>query len=207
MKTLSSLLVALVALTTIASATGTITGFYYEPGKAKSYIAGYNTVGGTLLLDDHPDWIFYAGHPSYEGWNATTFSISSPTLSQHWTLSIMMAHDAPFQIGSFVSTRFPFNADTVPGFDWSGNGRGSNTSTTYFDIREVKYTEGKISSLAVDFIQFEETWGRTENLSLEKDRGAFGSYRYNSTIPIVPEASVFGLWVVGVLGFLRRRRN
>lgn len=204
MKTLLASLIALM-LSSVLNAASTITGLYFEPGKATSYIAGFKTVGGTLILEEDPLWTFKAPVHIYPDLNAEYFSISSGYNINSWVLSIQMPEDQLLHTGKFIGTRFPFNPTNLAGFDWGGYGRGCNTSTTYFEILEAKYTDGKLTSLAVDFTQFEEV-RTTVGLSLETNRGAFGSFRYNSTVAIVPEVSSFAITLLGCIGFLKRRR-
>ncbi len=76
------------------------------------------------------------------------------------------------------ATRHPFNSPTVPGLDFSGNGRGNNKSSGWFDVLEVEYNDDEeILRLAVDFRQFDGS----EDMS---GPSTFGSLRINSSIAV-----------------------
>lgn len=78
------------------------------------------------------------------------------------------------------ATRYPFQSPTLPGLDVSGDGRGCNTLTGRFDILEISYASGQISSFAADFEQHCE--GGTPAL--------FGSVRYNASVGFPASARV-----------------
>jgi hypothetical protein len=104
--------------------------------------------------------------------------------------------------GFFIATRFPFQSYGYAGFDWSGQGRGLNTLTAWVDILEAEFDkDGNIESFAVDFTQFEVQRGIL-NVSLEENRWAFGSFRFNSEYPIVPEPSSFILSLASLFALL-----
>jgi hypothetical protein len=122
---------------------------------------------------------------------------------QYWNLDMKNSNNTPLLKGSYLATRFPFQDPGMTGFVWDGNHRGNNTLTAIVNIQEIKYTTGGgdvPTSLAIDFIQFEETWGNLSP-SLETNRWASGSLRFNSEIApnVVPEPNTVGLLLVGVL--------
>ncbi|AAZ98762.1 hypothetical protein Tbd_2809 [Thiobacillus denitrificans ATCC 25259] len=107
------------------------------------------------------------------------------------------------------ATRFPFNSPTKPGLDVSGDGRGNNQLSGWFEILEVEYDVSKthIQKLAVDFTQY------GENLT-QSGPGLFGSLRFNSdvalTIPsAVPEPSTYLTMALGIglVALATRRRK
>jgi hypothetical protein len=110
------------------------------------------------------------------------------------------------QVGLYTNAqRFPFNSPTKPGIDISGNGRGNNTESGWFDILQISYDpSGNLSQFAVDFKQFDE--GNTTV-------GLYGSLRFNSTIPIdtsfsipaVPEPGTLTLMMLGAAALVARR--
>ena len=98
-----------------------------------------------------------------------------------------------------MAQRYLFEAAGHPGLDVSGDGRGSNTLTGSFQVLDVEFNNGTLTSFAANFIQHSE--GATPAL--------YGEIRYNSTIPI-PEPSGIALATLGVVGLIgcgRRRRK
>jgi hypothetical protein len=98
-----------------------------------------------------------------------------------------MPFGAILGVGNYIGVRFPFNSDHFSGFDWSGFGRASNTLTAFWNVLEAVYdTNGLLTTVAIDFIQYEDTWDELDLTTLIANRysSSFGSYRYNSTIPV-----------------------
>jgi hypothetical protein len=112
----------------------------------------------------------------------------------------------PLSVGFYNNaTRWPFNSPTKPGLDISGNGRGNNQLSGWFNVLEIAYGgNGDILSFAVDFRQYDE------NLTMSGP-SLYGSLRFNSTIPLspVPELSPLVLWAGGLaaLALTRARRR
>lgn len=79
------------------------------------------------------------------------------------------------------ATRYPFNSATRPGLSVSGNGRGCNTLTGWFEVKEALYDgSGQPARIAIDFKQNCE--GGTAAL--------IGAIRYNSNLPTELPAGV-----------------
>jgi hypothetical protein len=90
--------------------------------------------------------------------------------------------------------RFPFNSPTRPGLTISGDGRGDNQDSGWFDVLNIAYNpDGTLASLAVNFEQYDTT--------NSTGPGLYGSLRYNSNIPInpVPLPGTLGLLLSGAL--------
>jgi hypothetical protein len=107
------------------------------------------------------------------------------------------------------ATRFPFNSPTKPGLDVSGDGRGNNQLSGWFEILEIEYDASKahIQKLAVDFTQY------GENLT-QSGPSLFGSLRFNSDRPLtipsaVPEPSAYLTMALGIglVALVTRRRK
>lgn len=96
--------------------------------------------------------------------------------STSWNLDFAAPQKVKLLVGSYESaTRFPFQSPTAPGLSVSGSGRGCNTSTGRFVIREIVYSsDQQISSFAADFEQHCE--GGVSALK--------GAIRINSDIPL-----------------------
>ena len=62
--------------------------------------------------------------------------------------------------------------DDIPGLNFSGNGRGSNTLSGKFVVWEFVVKDGKVTSLAIDFVQYSEG---------NKAKPLVGMLRYNSS--------------------------
>ena len=100
-----------------------------------------------------------------------------------WSLDFAAPAGQPLQVGHYSdATRFPFNASTEPGLSFTGNGRGDNQLTGFFDILDLTFaSDGSVQSFAANFTQYDE--GFTESWNE-------GMIRYNSEIPLaadVPE--------------------
>src|SRR5690348_167080 len=100
-----------------------------------------------------------------------------PIFSHWWTLNLAAPNNALLQPGAYEgSQRWPFQAAGNPGLDFTGDGRGCNTSTGRFDVLEiVRDTTGAITQLAANWEQHCE--GFVPAL--------FGQIRYNSDVPII----------------------
>jgi hypothetical protein len=108
------------------------------------------------------------------------------------------------------ATRFPFNSPTKPGLNVSGNGRGNNELSGWFEVFEIEYDASKthIQKLAVDFSQY------GENLT-QSGPALFGSLRFNSDIALtipssVPEPETYLMMALGlglVVTATRRRKR
>ncbi len=174
-----------IALSFVTSASAeTLTGFYYASGpNQSSYVAQ-----GVGMISPETGWTFSKPKKDHNDTNAIRLEMVSknnPENYKYWNICLQMPEDERLKKGNYVAHRFPFQNKDYAGFEWSGNGRGLNTSTSYFNILEVEYSPDHktVTKFAVDFVQFEETWDKTE-VDQRKDRWAQGSFRYNSSIPI-----------------------
>jgi hypothetical protein len=95
-----------------------------------------------------------------------------------WTLAFAAPGDALLVPGTYDNaTRWPFQSPTSPGLSVSGMGRGCNTVTGSFVVREALYgATGQVDAFAADFEQHCEG-GATALL---------GSIRVNSSVPLTP---------------------
>jgi hypothetical protein len=129
--------------------------------------------------------------------NAIRFTLSDPEYGGY-NLE-MVGFDGAFPtVGTYPgATRWPFNGGN-PGLDFSGNGRGNNTLTGNFTVKEsVLDVSGNVLAFAADFTQYDEgnlNWWNT------------GSIYYHSSIP-EPASAVTSLAVVGAFMMVRRRRG
>jgi hypothetical protein len=120
-----------------------------------------------------------------------------------WTIDMLDSTGNPIDTGSYLGNRFAYEKPGVVGFSWIGNHRGNNTITAFIEVLEVVYPQegGNVpTSLAMDFVQFEETWGDLSP-SFETNKWASGSLRINSSIApnVVPEPKVMELIIIGWL--------
>lgn len=95
-------------------------------------------------------------------------------------------------------------------FDWGLQGRFLDSSTTFLDILEVERDGENLTAVAFDFRIFENTMDRLD-LDANVDRSVFGSFRYNSSLPlhsdfVIPEPATIVFMGLTVPFFLRRRR-
>jgi urease beta subunit len=153
-------------------------------------IAGSRTV---LILDSQAGDYIGGGQNRKLTPALGTFQVSAGTANgahisynggaaEWWNLDFTSPPGKSFGIGEYDNTyRYPFNASRA-GLDVSGDGRGCDTSTGRFVVSDfaVDNATGKVKSLAIDFEQHCE--GASPAL--------FGSFRYNSEIPLTPALSV-----------------
>jgi len=98
--------------------------------------------------------------------------------STSWWMNIASANGAPLALGQYSGERWPFQSAGFAGFDFSGDGRGCNTSTSTFEILELAYNDaGALTQLSVDFTQY-----------CEQPNGPalHGQVRFNSSMRINP---------------------
>jgi hypothetical protein len=94
-----------------------------------------------------------------------------------WTIILAMPNEQPLLVpGNFINaTRFSAEDSTSPRLSFSGDGRGNNDVGGKFTILEVIISDGQLVSFAADFTQYADralaAW-------------AYGSIRYNSSIPL-----------------------
>jgi hypothetical protein len=154
-------------------------------------ITGNFDKGASVTFDDGNFWSFDFAAPTFDPINNT---------NDGNRLEVAFYDNA---------TRYPFNAPTRPGMNFSGNGRGNNTLGAWFDVREITYgsNDDEVLSLAVDFRQFDES---EEMLG----PSTFGSLRINSSIalnftgqpvPIPAAAWLFASGLLGLIGIARKR--
>lgn len=79
----------------------------------------------------------------------------------YWTLTLSAPQGQQLVPGTYVNaTRYPFQAATVPGLDFSGDGRGCNTLSGQFTIIDAAYGgDGAVQRLRVSFEQHCEGGG------------------------------------------------
>lgn len=123
----------------------------------------------------------------------------------YWNLDLSAPFGQPLTLGRYENTaRWPFQAVNQPGLTFSGDHRGDNRDSGFFDVLEIAFSpSGNIERFAVNFTQYGE-----ENL----DWWLNGQLRYNSSIPLtssVPEPSTLSLMLLGsllALFWVRARR-
>ena len=112
--------------------------------------------------------------------NGVSVSFHTPTYSHWWYLDFA-APNKQFLVPGVYSgaLRWPFQG-TQAGLDVSGDGRGCNTLTGSFEVKEIVYgpgpwgTQGSVVSFRATFEQHCEGWAAA----------ARGEIRYNATVPI-----------------------
>ena len=99
----------------------------------------------------------------------------------YWSMHIQSPDDSPLAVGVYSEAqRWPFQPPGVAGFDFSGDGRGCNTSSSSFEILEIAYdAQGGLSQLSVDFVQ---------NCESATNAVLRGQVRFNSSLRINPAA-------------------
>lgn len=172
-----------------------ITGLYYT--SSSSSWVGH---GETVIITPSDGFNFnvfrnFDHGPSF--WITDYFTNPDFWSTRSWALDFAAPLGRLLQVGQYLNaTRFGFQSLDVPGLSFTGNGRGDNQNTGYFDVLEISYgTGGEFSSFAADFTQFDENntnwWNR-------------GSIRFNSSIPLisVPEPHSLALFAIGFIGLI-----
>jgi hypothetical protein len=79
----------------------------------------------------------------------------------NWTLDLAAPQGQQLGPGTYLNaTRYPFQAPTVPGLSFSGDGRGCNMLSGQFTITDVVYgADGSIQRLIANFEQHCEGGG------------------------------------------------
>ena len=100
-----------------------------------------------------------------------------------WYLDFAAPFNALLTVGYYDhATRWPFQDAENPGLSFSGNGRGNNMLTGFFEVLEAVYdVDGTVLKFAADFTQFDEGFADWWNK---------GAIRFNSDVPLfssVPE--------------------
>ena len=202
------MLLCVVALTTTVN--GAITALYSAPGKYGSHMSP--TVA---LLKDGEGGKVFDGPTIVEPplTKIFVFGIQDENTGVPDFLVITTLGGATLEVGDFVGHSSPNPGRPYPhiGLDWAAGGRFLESSTSLVDVLEVKRdSENNLIAVAFDFHMFENVD------SLEGDPGpsVFGSFRYNSDIPLttlpeaVPEtAPSLLLGLAGILLFQSRRRR
>jgi hypothetical protein len=75
--------------------------------------------------------------------------------THYWTLDLAAPAGKQLQVGNYPNaTRYPFQAATVPGLDFSGMGSGCNQLSGQFSISAIEYdSAGKVRRLHATFEQ------------------------------------------------------
>ena len=162
---------------------------YLFTGSQSSYDNSLHFMVASLNSPFGPDWDPLSG----ERYN-------------YWTLELAAPFDQVLGVGLYENAaRWPFQNDDQPGLTFSGNHRGNNRNSGFFEVLEISFDDlGNIGSFAVNFTQYGET---------NPDWWINGKLRFNSDIPLsvssVPEPSVIYLLALGVavLLFVSRQRQ
>lgn len=123
------LLVGLLGAVGPASAQVTSLSMTSEPG---DYIGGGQTYFYGAGEGNFGAQVNYAG--------GVTISFVSGNYDHWWNLSFRAPGGAPLTTGTYLNAlRFPFQGDTAPGLDVSGDGRGCNGLTGSFQVLQIEY--------------------------------------------------------------------
>jgi len=128
--------------------------------------------------------------------NAIRFNMSDSVYGSYDLEMVGVDGEFP-TVGTYPgATRWPFNGGE-PGLNFSGNGRGNNTLTGHFTVKEsVLDASGNVLAFAADFTQYDEgnlNWWNT------------GSIYYHSSIP--EPSTALTLATAGAAMLVRRRRR
>lgn len=162
------------------------TAFYFTstPG---SWVGAGQTKLYTAPGDSITAYRYAPDHGAYQ--NAVQFTAGG------YRVTIVAPNYSLPTVGYYGSaTRWPF-MDNGAGLDFSGNGRGNNMLTGWFEVLQADYNaDGSIAAFALNFKQHDEG-GAAYTL---------GAVRYNSSI-VIPEPSMAIL--IGLPALLLPRRR
>lgn len=153
----------------VISATGSGPLLYFR-SSAGDYIGG----GETFIGDSSTG--SFSTMPANSGY--VSLSYTGAGFLEWWTLTMATADDSPLRVGAYDNAvRAPFHGN-AHGIELSGSGRGCNSIVGRYDVLEIATdTAGIITRLAVDFEQ------RCESATAPP---LYGSFRFNSSIPLRP---------------------
>ena len=101
------------------------------------------------------------------------------TNGQYWALDCGAIDRGQLHVGLCTNaTRFPFNNGSSPGLSFTGNGRGDNNVTGWFNVLSIAYSNNMPVSAAIDFVQYDE------GILTEKTSGYI---RYNTAASLGPD--------------------
>ena len=150
----------------------TVTVRLYDVNDPRTRVSLRSTAG---------DYIGGGRSYSYDESNATIQATLSGALrvsidgAEGWTARVAVPSNAPWSAGMYpAAMRYPFQNPLRPGLDFSGEGRGCNRLTGWFEIIELEIVDAQVTRLAADFKQHCE--GGSAFL--------FGAIRFNSSVPL-----------------------
>lgn len=118
----------------------------------------YIGAGQTVLHQTEGSFVSYFS--MFNQWNAVRASVeySENNQNYNWSLSFSAANGIPLAAGHYTgASRYPFQPFNTAGLDFSGNGRGCNTSRGEFTIHEIAYSgdenSPQLDVLAMDLVQ------------------------------------------------------
>jgi hypothetical protein len=92
----------------------------------------------------------FTAQVNYQG--GVSISFIAPNYTRWWYLDFSAPNSAPLAKGSYLmATRFPFNSGA--GLSVSGEGRGCNTLTGSFNVRQIEYVNNTVASFEASFEQ------------------------------------------------------
>jgi hypothetical protein len=123
---------------------------------------------------------------TYDDGNYWNFQFSAPTYDPATnTNNGQVLHDGLYT----NAQRLPFNSPTKPGMTISGDRRGDDGNSGWFDVLDIAYNpDGSLETFAVNFEQFDT--GHQTGPAL------YGSLRFNSSIPVNPVPLPASLWLL-----------
>ncbi|WP_159079117.1 hypothetical protein [Plantactinospora sp. BC1] len=99
----------------------------------------------------------YTNATSVFGLRGTASGVSFSVSGQrdYWSVELYPPAGQTLRVGTYTDAqRYPFNESGHPGLSVSGNGRGCNTLTGEFTIREIAFdASGAVSALSATYVQ------------------------------------------------------
>ena len=150
---------------------------FYFSGSPASYVSQ----GKTELITTTNGSIAFNNGYSYD--HGLHLNITT-TAGENWSVDVGAIDRGQLHVGLYTNaTRFPLNNGSSPGLNFSGNGRGDNTLTGWFNVLSIAYSNNTLVSAAIDFVQYDEGDVTKKNS---------GFVRYNTITALGPDFTTVG---------------
>lgn len=135
-----------------------------DEGEAKAEAALPSVVKGRFSLKGSPgeyitdgrDWRYdhASGTFSLDALEKDRITLTVTSGEENWTVDLAVPTGQRFEKGQYADAQHAwFREDTVPGIEISGQGRACNDNAGSFTVRQVRYSNGRLSSIDVSLIQ------------------------------------------------------
>lgn len=151
--------VSALTLPLAAVGTGLLAGTAAQAAIAQNITLSYTSDPGDFIgLGQSATFASSAGDTigAFASGNGQSIHVSiSAAAGPFWTLDLAAPAGQTLAPGDYTgATRYPFNAATAPGLDFSGDGRGCNEVTGSFSVQDIALgPEGYVQQFDATFVQ------------------------------------------------------